>query len=99
MKQPPRLVHNRKAIVLIDLVYVAVSIAIGGIFTVKAVELAYIERGYDAIGGEWLVFLLVLLVAKIIKQVVLYFIKIFKTSNKENTEEYMQQYKKTDNNS
>lgn len=40
-------------------------IAVGCILTRKAVEAAYLERGYKAVGGEWLILPTILLFAEI----------------------------------
>lgn len=40
-------------------------IALGCVLTRKAVELAYLERGYKAVGGEWCVLPIILLAVEI----------------------------------
>lgn len=42
-------------------------IVIGCIITKKAVEIAYLERGYKAVGGEWFIIPGILVMAEIVR--------------------------------
>lgn len=58
-------------------------IAIGCVFTKKAVEFAYLERGYKAVGGELLVFPMLLIVVEVSREIFSYIIKLIGTEDKE----------------
>jgi hypothetical protein len=59
-------------------IYLTASAILGIALTMKSVELARSIRGYVAVGGEWFVLLIVLLVSDLIKKFVVFFIKIIK---------------------
>jgi hypothetical protein len=56
------------------------SISVGFILTRLAFHLAYIERGYIAIGSEWLVFPLTIFVFGIIRQRSIFVKEIMQTT-------------------
>ena len=42
-------------------------IAIGLVLTRKAVEIAYLERGFKTVGGEWLVLPFILILVELVR--------------------------------
>lgn len=82
MKQLRRSVHKQMAVV----VYMAVGVLLGSVLTKKAVQLAYIQRGYLAVGGEWLVWLIVLLIFDFVRSIVQFIIRMAKTIREDDRE-------------
>ena len=58
-------------------IYLTASAILGIALTMKSVELARSIRGYVAVGGEWFVLLIVLLVSDLIKKFVVFFHTVF----------------------
>lgn len=75
VKQFRKSVHKRIA----EVVYMAAGILFGSVLTKKAVQLAYMQRGYVAVGGEWLVWLIVLLIFYFVRSIVQFIISMTKT--------------------
>lgn len=44
-------------------------IVVGGFLTNKAVEYAFLQRGYIAVGGEWLILPTLLLIVQLVRNV------------------------------
>ncbi len=78
---------NKKMIVICaNVVYIIVSVILGSILTVKSVRVASIIRGYTAVGGEWFVLLIVLLISEIIKSFFVYIIRKINEVRKDSNE-------------
>lgn len=83
-KQIQWLRRNKKIITICaNTVYIIASVALGSVLTVKAVKAAQTARGYTAIGGEWLVLLIVLMSSCIMKRFLVFLYKVIKEISKE----------------
>lgn len=99
VKQLQWLKRNKQLIFMCaNTAYKTASVALGSILTVKAVKIAQTTRGYTAIGGEWLVWLIVLMVSGLMKSCLIFFIKVIKEISKEDDDmaqiEELQSYRR-----
>ena len=71
--------NAKKMIICFDIIFLITGIVLGSVLTKNAVQLVYIQRGYVAIGGEWLVWLIVLLIFYFVRSIVQFIISMTKT--------------------
>lgn len=78
--------NAKKMIICFNIIYMLTGIVLGSTLTKKAIQLAYIQRGYTAVGGEWLVWLIVLLIFDFVRSIVQFIIRMAKTIREDDRE-------------
>lgn len=76
----------KKLMICFNTIFMIAGTVLGSALTQKAVQLAYVQRGYMAIGGEWLVFLIVLLIFDFIRNIVQFIIRLIRIIKEDDKE-------------